>query len=50
MDVECYNMNSFIPLFSIYPSTGTTQGCGNSHNVLYSVSVKLQMSNDRIQL
>jgi len=37
-------------LFSIYPFTATTKGCGNSHNVLYNVSVKSQMSNDRRQL
>jgi hypothetical protein len=37
----------FISLFSTYPFTGTTEGCENSHNVMYKVSVKLQMSNDR---
>jgi hypothetical protein len=36
--VNAFNQ-SFI-LFSIYPSTGTTLGCGNSHNVMYNASVK----------
>jgi hypothetical protein len=29
---------------------GSTQGCGNSHNVMKNVSVKLQLTNDRTQL
>jgi len=28
-----------IPLFSVYPFTGTTYGCGNGHNMLYNVSI-----------
>jgi hypothetical protein len=36
--------------FPFYPFTGITKGCGNSHKMLYNVSVKLQMSSDRIQL
>ena len=36
---------SFIHVFiSIYPFTGTTQGCGESHNIIYNISVELQMS------
>jgi len=30
--------------FHIYPFTGTTQGCGDSHNIIYNISVELQMS------
>jgi acetoin utilization deacetylase AcuC-like enzyme len=43
------SIHSFL-YFPFYPFTGTTYGCGNSHKMLYNVSVKLQMSNDRIQL
>jgi hypothetical protein len=37
--------DEFIHVFiSIYPFTGTTQGCGDSHNTIYNISVELQMS------
>jgi hypothetical protein len=44
----CYHsgLNHSFLYFSVYPFTGTTQGCGNGHNVVYNVSVKLQMSDD----
>ena len=46
----CSLRNSFHFYIFNYPFTSTTQGCGNSHKVLYNVSVELQVSDNRIQL
>jgi len=37
-----YRDQSFIT--SIYPLTGASQVCGDSHNVIRNISVELQMS------
>jgi len=45
MQTRSPTFHAFIRVFiSIYPFTGTTQGCGDGHNVIYNISFELQMS------
>jgi serine/threonine protein kinase len=43
---ECYSfIHSFIHSFtSIYPFTGASQACGDSHNIIHNISVELLTS------